>query len=286
MRQNGFFYRADSDDVSQQDKVQGDPNVSDWLVRFAEEQDLKQSLAGGKTAVEAARERQRSILEMMSNIMGGSSSKFSSVEEVVKDYQRRTGLDTISQKKASDELGFAASLIIEAGNKDGKPPVAIGDLKSKIQKLCAKLHGAKAADVSVTLEKVGDKFVASSKCKGKVKGKACLSKKEALNSLIEKLKGMIKAKGSSESKEDVADVKKHPVHQAHPAEPIPTEKPEAPPEGSEVIPERVGDLFGEEEIPTLFDQPGEAQPFGSSTSLDAAASDYAAFLMAYGKKKF
>ena len=65
-----------------------------------------------KNAVEVARNRQEStpsIYEMMSAIVSGSKPKFSSVEEAVQDYKRRTGLSEY-QRRNTAEL-FAEQIV-------------------------------------------------------------------------------------------------------------------------------------------------------------------------------
>jgi len=82
----------------------------DWLSRFADEYAQTES----KTAVEVMRERdeQSSIFERMNTIMNGApTSPYSSVEEAVTDYQKRTGLVEYQKLAIAQE-------IIDAGNSE------------------------------------------------------------------------------------------------------------------------------------------------------------------------
>ncbi|MFA5759541.1 MAG: hypothetical protein WC942_09335 [Clostridia bacterium] len=107
MRGNKSFYRTN--------EISREPtSCSTWLESFAETMALKE--ASGKTAVEVARNRQPSIFEMMSSIVSDQKPKFSSVEEAVVDYQKRTGLSNYLSKKveASDNsLDALAQEIIQ-----------------------------------------------------------------------------------------------------------------------------------------------------------------------------
>jgi len=90
-----------------------------WLDSFARQLAVKES----KTAVEVARERnQQSIYQQMSALISNptGSSKFSSVDEIVEDYQNRTGLSEYLKKIQSapkKDIKTIASQIIEASEK-------------------------------------------------------------------------------------------------------------------------------------------------------------------------
>ena len=70
-----------------------------------------------KTAVEVARERNSNIYERMSNIISGNGRKFSSVDEVVADYRRRTGLEAHMQNSS---LKSVAANIVSASEEHEK----------------------------------------------------------------------------------------------------------------------------------------------------------------------
>ena len=75
----------------------------DWLSRFANEYAQKE----GKNAVEVMRERdqQSSLFDRMNAIMNGSpTSPYSSVEEAVADYQKRTGLADFQKLALAQEI--------------------------------------------------------------------------------------------------------------------------------------------------------------------------------------
>lgn len=84
----------------------------DWLVRFAHEFAQKQ-----RTAVEVMRERKSdSIFDRITSIMGGGRvSPYSSVEEAVADYQKRTGLVEYQKQAMIQE-------ILKAGEEEDSKP--------------------------------------------------------------------------------------------------------------------------------------------------------------------
>ncbi len=96
---------------------------SNWLNDLAESLLLKESIANSKQAMESAletnavevsRKRQQSpsVYEMMSSIVYPHKPKFSSVEEVVQDYQNRTGLaEHIKQKEAHAMKAIAQKIM-------------------------------------------------------------------------------------------------------------------------------------------------------------------------------
>jgi hypothetical protein len=106
----GIFYRTD--------ELSREPDqCSDWIDLLATKVKIdaeKIATASSKTAVEVARDRNRqpSIYEMMSSIVSGQKPKFSSVEEAVQDYQRRTGLAEYLKRAGTDDLSILASQII------------------------------------------------------------------------------------------------------------------------------------------------------------------------------
>jgi len=91
-------------------------NCPDWLEQFAEKQLLKEAtVTTKKTAVEVARQRcekQPSIFELMSSIVSGAKPKFSSVEEVVADYQEKTGLGDYLKRKSELRIDNVAKKIL------------------------------------------------------------------------------------------------------------------------------------------------------------------------------
>jgi hypothetical protein len=103
-RNGGKFYRSDEISVDRAD-------CPTWLDAFA----LKQA---SKSAVEVARERNRtpSVSDQMSSLISGGPPKFSSVEDVVKDYQSRTGLSSHLQRTSG--LGQAAKMIVSAAEEE------------------------------------------------------------------------------------------------------------------------------------------------------------------------
>lgn len=79
----------------------------DWLYRMIDQMDKN----AGKTAVEVARERTENITDKIRSIVNNTyfPSRYSSVEEAVEDYQKRTGLLEYQKKSFAQE-------IIDAGN--------------------------------------------------------------------------------------------------------------------------------------------------------------------------
>lgn len=87
-----------------------------WLELFAANQAKKEP----KTAVEVARNRTTpSIYDQMNAIIGGkvNSPKFSSVEDVVADYQNRTGLTEYLKQVKSRNVADAAKEVLAAAEK-------------------------------------------------------------------------------------------------------------------------------------------------------------------------
>jgi hypothetical protein len=88
----------------------GDCNIPDWLSRFADSYSKTE-----KTAVEVAREREngQSIQDRLFAIMNGGApagklSPYASVDEAVKDYQKRTGLLQYQKKALAAQIISAA----------------------------------------------------------------------------------------------------------------------------------------------------------------------------------
>lgn len=90
----------------------------DWLESFAEKLAIKSSV------VDEARERDKSasIFDYMSSIINKTKPKYSSVEEAVQDYQKRTGLSNYleqTQKEAKKkEIAGLAAQIVEASSDE------------------------------------------------------------------------------------------------------------------------------------------------------------------------
>jgi hypothetical protein len=93
-----------------------------WLERFADE------LGKQKTAVEVAREREDSIADQMHQILHGKRSRYSSVEEAVADYQKRTGLLAFQKKMEDVKMkAFAAEIAADDDKKKDEIPKLIKD---------------------------------------------------------------------------------------------------------------------------------------------------------------
>lgn len=81
-------------------------NLPDWLSRFADEYDNKQT-----TAVEVARQRQEPVSDRIHSIMNGYTPKrspYNSVSEAVSDYQKRTGLADFQKAILANQIVTAA----------------------------------------------------------------------------------------------------------------------------------------------------------------------------------
>jgi hypothetical protein len=112
----GSFYRTD--EISREpDQC---PEWIDLLATKIRIDSEKIASASSKTAVEVSRERnhQPSIYEMMSAIVSGQKPKYSSVEEAVQDYQRRTGLSEYLKRAGDDDLSVLASQIVATAEED------------------------------------------------------------------------------------------------------------------------------------------------------------------------
>jgi len=124
----------------------GDQTLPSWLESFANNVN--------KTAVEVARERNDSFFDQISNIMGGNGkSRFATVESVVEDMQKRTGLaEYLNKLQASAEDNkknrlMAAAEFINSDknfNENSEIPDAVkknSDVKSFIDHFVNSKHG-------------------------------------------------------------------------------------------------------------------------------------------------
>ena len=119
-----------TDEISRESK-----KTSHWLESFAERlavQEQANKTSGtikkaAKTAVEVARERNDntpSIYEMMSAIVSGNKPKYSSVEEAVQDYQRRTGLSEYQRRASLEDIAEQIVMASECEDCGDKPTSA------------------------------------------------------------------------------------------------------------------------------------------------------------------
>lgn len=111
MRKNNFFCRTE-------ETIKDSTACPQWLEQFAEIQSIKQANVT-INAVEVARQRnsQPSTSDIMRSLISGSKGqKFSSVDEVVADYQERTGLDKFINNQKSAQLKSAADQIISTAS--------------------------------------------------------------------------------------------------------------------------------------------------------------------------
>jgi len=110
-REAFIVYRA-----SQDLEFERPSRCSDWLSRFADE--YEQSEQKQKTAVEVARER-TDITEKIHAIVNGKGkiTPYSSVEEAVKDYQKRTGLAEHQKRALAAQIMAAAEESIDSDEK-------------------------------------------------------------------------------------------------------------------------------------------------------------------------
>jgi hypothetical protein len=130
---DGTFYRTN--EISRESS-----SCPNWLSQFAEQAALQEIIiqpsqikTASKTAVEVMRERQPSVYEMMSAIVSKQKPKYSSVEEAVKDYQKRTGLTDYLQKNKSTLSLIAQNIITEASaNNDDEDE----DTKDEDEEVC------------------------------------------------------------------------------------------------------------------------------------------------------
>jgi len=121
------FYRTDENYIDR-GTLSGTQSAgnSNWLSDLAESLLLKESIANSKkamesmesNAVEVSRKRNLppSMYEMMSSIISPQKPKFSSVEEVVQDYQNRTGLSEHLKQKEAHNMKAIAQNIMEDFN--------------------------------------------------------------------------------------------------------------------------------------------------------------------------
>jgi hypothetical protein len=116
MRLNGIFERTDE---ASKEPSNSCPN---WLEKFAQQLAIEEApvvKTASKTAVQV-RERayQPSIYEMMSSIISAQKPKYSSVEEAVLDYQKRTGLTDYLKLTATSNLKSVAQEILAEASDD------------------------------------------------------------------------------------------------------------------------------------------------------------------------
>ncbi|HVI40981.1 MAG TPA: hypothetical protein VM577_09995 [Anaerovoracaceae bacterium] len=90
--------------ITRSDYYETDPGDKiDWLDRFAQDFEKKESKQEPKSAVEVARLRNyQSIADQISAIVGGNP-RHSSVETAVQDYQERTGLKEYLKRQSSPQ---------------------------------------------------------------------------------------------------------------------------------------------------------------------------------------
>jgi hypothetical protein len=103
-----------------------DSNVPDWMKEFAskaeqmvttEEKRQKEAV----TVVDHSRERQQSVYHQMHAIMNGKKPLYSSVEEAVTDYQKKTGINDYLEKIQSEsQMKSAAAQIIAKADADSE----------------------------------------------------------------------------------------------------------------------------------------------------------------------
>lgn len=116
MRSNGIFERTD--EVSREAG-----NCPNWLEKFARtlaQEEAPVIKTASKTAVEVVRDRayQPSVYEMMSSIISAQKPKYSSVEEAVLDYQKRTGLTDYIKANESTKIKSVAQEILAEASED------------------------------------------------------------------------------------------------------------------------------------------------------------------------
>jgi hypothetical protein len=115
MRNNGIF--TNTEEISREPR-----QTPNWLDRFADSLYAQETMVkqASKTAVEVVRERayQPSVYEMMSAIVSAKKPKYSSVEEAVLDYQKRTGLEDYIKLTAASKLKSIASEIVTASEDE------------------------------------------------------------------------------------------------------------------------------------------------------------------------
>jgi hypothetical protein len=130
----GSFGRIDGE----YDYFQGEKTCPDWLSRFANKL-AKEEEAKPKTAVEVARDRQLSIYDQMASILSGNRPRFATVEDVVEDYRKRTGLDTFKKANIAKQI-IENSLKAEAEAEElDESNFIINDLKDIVDSVESKL---------------------------------------------------------------------------------------------------------------------------------------------------
>jgi hypothetical protein len=122
--------------------------MPEWLSRFAD------SLKAGesKSAVEVARIRDQeaqdiSILNQISNLVSGKSSRHSTVDSVVEEMRERTGLNAYLQRrssktaKASDEKDNDVKITIQLPESLSKYESCVEDIVNFIKNTIENMHG-------------------------------------------------------------------------------------------------------------------------------------------------
>lgn len=120
----------------------GDQNLPSWLKSYADQ------MSNNKTAVEVARDRGDSFFDQITNIISGKS-RFATVESVVEDMQKRTGLaeylnklQASADKMKQERLRAAAQIITE--NQSVNIPDVVkknSDIKNFIEDRITSKHG-------------------------------------------------------------------------------------------------------------------------------------------------
>lgn len=97
------------------DEIEVETNLPSWLKQFANSQ-------AGKTVVDVIRDRNsQSFVQQISSIMTNSKSKYSSVEEAVKDMRERTGLNKYLENiKASNKINLNKQAQFEDSESDNQ----------------------------------------------------------------------------------------------------------------------------------------------------------------------
>jgi hypothetical protein len=122
------IYRTDETFIDRGTLSSTDNTSGNWLNDVAEylllKETMKQSQASMEAnAVEVSRKRndQPSVYEMMSSLVSPQKPKFSSVDEVVADYQDRTGLSKHIKSKQNESIKSIAQSIIDDSNSANTP---------------------------------------------------------------------------------------------------------------------------------------------------------------------
>lgn len=108
---------------------EGDKNLPSWLESFADQ------VGKNKTAVEVSRDRDRSsMFDQISSIMSGGRPSYATVESVVEDMQKRTGLaDYLNKLHASVETNKNSRLRAAAQEITGGSDCDDAEIPSVLQ---------------------------------------------------------------------------------------------------------------------------------------------------------